>query len=131
MKQKMKRISFIRLIGNHTLSCAILGINCTPNGLKLHKHKFHPLLMQLSPNCAQKHANYLYKLGVRFCNSIRLNHNNLSSDFPSLSSIASNKGQTPSISPLVRSKYFVLWKRIPFVRWQHTSGKISGHFYRP
>ena len=29
MKQKMKGISFIRLIGNHILSCAILGVNCT------------------------------------------------------------------------------------------------------
>ena len=36
MKQKMKRISFIRLIGNHTLSSGILGIHCSPNGLKLH-----------------------------------------------------------------------------------------------
>ena len=59
MKQKMS-ISYIRLIGNHTLSCAILGINCTPNGLKLHLlrsyYYFRPLLVHLFPNCTQNHA---------------------------------------------------------------------------
>ena len=36
MKQNMKRVLFIRLMGNHTLSCAILGINCTPKRFKMH-----------------------------------------------------------------------------------------------
>ena len=73
MKQKMKSISFIRLTGNHMLSCATLGIHCTPNGLKMHLlyscNYFRPLLVQLSPNCTLKHAipytNPQFVLGVR------------------------------------------------------------------
>ena len=54
MKQEMKRISFIQLIGNHTLPCEILRINCTSDGCEC--DYFHSLLMQLSPNYTQKHA---------------------------------------------------------------------------
>ena len=82
MKQKMS-ISYIRLIGNHTLSCAILGINCTPNGLKLHLlrscYYFRPLLVHLFPNCTQIMRLYIKIISsgvvasiLLVCNSIRL-----------------------------------------------------------
>ena len=69
LHNKMKWLSFIRLIGNHTLSCAILGINCTPNGLNCTRYTRanHQPLIQLSPNCTQKHAIIYTNRSRIFC----------------------------------------------------------------
>ena len=70
------------------LSCAILGISCTPNGLKLHSLRscnyFHPLLVQLSPNCTQKHAisytgfvNIQPNILIHALNELKVIHSNI------------------------------------------------------
>ena len=54
----------VHKIGNHMLLTAILGINWTLNGIKLHLlrsyNNFHPLFVQ-DPQIALKSSGYLYK----------------------------------------------------------------------
>ena len=54
----------VHKIGNHMLLSAILGINWTLNGIKLHLLRsynyFHPLFVQY-PQIALKSSGYLYK----------------------------------------------------------------------